>query len=498
MKTRVTNDATRMKDMQTNDQQQIVRAVGWTGLAKIIGQISTFGTTLLLARLLDKDDLGLFAMAVLYAWVIDNITDGGFQSAIIQRKEIDDDSLSSCFWLLTGISVAVVAVSQLVAPWIADIFADNRLTSIVRQISWIFLIIPPTIVSSGILSRRLRLDTIAKAELGAGLTRCAFSAALALAGMGVLSLVYGYLAERVLVGVLLTHAARWKPKSRFVYQSVRPLISFGLDITAGRLLWLGYSKMDTFIVARFLGAEILGIYSVASQIALAFAQFISAAYYRVVFPLLSKSQDSPRFKEILLKSSVYLSIVALPVMLGIAVVAPDIVLVFLGDKWQDAIPVLQVLSIVAAMQTLSGLLPQAMNAVGRADMSIWINLSSLVVFGIGFYLGVQWQGLNGVLIVWLILGPLRSIANVSIACLLLGLPVAEYLRRHVGSFTATLIMLPVAMTVAETTGTWPAPSRLVLCVLFGALAYAALSLLLLRRPCLELVAMLKTQPKATA
>ena len=479
------------------DKAQLVRAVGWTSLSKIIGQVATFATTLFLVRLLDKDDFGLFAMAVLYTWVIDNITDFGFQSAIVQRKDLDEDSLSSCFWLLSGVALAIVVLIQFIAPWIAGIFSEERLVNIVRQISWIFLIIPLTVVSSGVLSRRLRLDVIAKVELGASLLRCATSVTLALAGMGVLSLVYGYLVERFLLGLALTYAARWKLRPRFVYQSVKPLLSFGLKIMAGRLLWLAYNKMDTFIVGRFLGAETLGVYSVASQIAMAFSEFISAAYYRVIFPLLSRSQDSIRFNEILSTSSVYLSILALPVMVGIAAVAPDIVLVFLGEKWQEAIPILQVLSIVAAILTLSGLLPQAMNAIGRADISIWINLVSLIVFGIGFYIGVRWQGLNGVLITWLILVPLRYVANVWSTCLLLRLSVIDFLRAHLGSFIATLMMLFLVMILAGAISHWPPAPRLFLSMAIGALAYTALSFLVMRQSCMELLAILK-MPKRDA
>lgn len=478
-------------------EQRVIRVVGWTGISKIMGQIMTFGTTLFLVRLLDKDDFGLFAMVVLYILVIDNLTDFGFQSAIIQRKEFDEDSLSTCFWLLLGVSIIIVSLSQLVAPWIAGLFAEERLAGLLRQISWVFLMLPFIVVSTGILSWRLRLDAIAKAELGTGLIRCTTSILLALGGMGVLSLVYGYLVERICLGIILTRIASWKPRSKFNYQSVKPLMSFGLNITASRILWIGYSKMDTFIIGRFLGAEVLGIYSVALQIAMAFSQFVSSAYYRVVFPFLSRLQDSPSFNETLLKSSVYLSIAALPLMVGTAVVAPDIVLVFLGENWQDAVPALQVLSIVAATLTLSGLLPQAMNAVGRADISIWINLASLIVFGIGFYLGAQWRGITGVLIVWLVLAPLRYAANVVTACLLLRMSVVEYLGRHTGSFMAVLIMLPIVVIVAEATGAWPPASRLVLCVATGALSYMAASFFLMRQPYRELLAMLKMPAKNT-
>jgi teichuronic acid exporter len=487
-----------MSTIRHTDEQWIVRVAGWTGASKLIGQILTFGTTLFLVRLLDKDDFGLFAMVVLYILVIDNLADFGFQSAIIQRKELDEDSLSSCFWLLFGVSLIIVTLSQVIATCIAGLFAEERLAALVRQVSWIFLMLPFTVVSAGILSWRLRLDAIAKTELGTGLLRCATSIVLAFAGMGVLSLVYGYLVERIVLGVILTYLAGWKPRLRFVYPSVKPLITFGLNITASKLLWLGYSKMDTFVVGRCLGVEVLGVYSVALQIAMAFSQFVSAAYYRVVFSLLSRSQDSPGFSRIVLKSSVYLSMATLPIMVGTAVVAPDIVLVFLGDNWHDAIPALQVLSLVAATLTLSGLLPQAMNAMGRADMSIWINLASLIVFGIGFYLGAQWRGITGVLIVWLFVAPLRYVVNVFTACSLLRMSVTKYLVQHSGSFMATLVMLPVVMIVAEATGTWPAASRLVLCVGIGAAAYLTLSFFFMRQPCLELLAMLKIPAKDTA
>lgn len=475
------------------DKDQLVRAMGWTGLSKLIGQVASFSTTVLLVRLLDKDDFGLFAMAVFYTWIIDSITDFGFQSAIIQRKDIDEDSLSSCFWLLFGVSLVVLTLTQYLAPWIAAAFAEERLTSIVRQLSWVFLVIPFVVVSSGVLSRELHLDTLAKVELGASLLRCTISIALAMAGTGVLCLVYGYLAERLLLGVALTFAAGWTPRLRFVYDSVKSLVGFGLNIMMGRLLWLAYNKMDTFVIGRLLGAETLGGYSVASQIAMALPQFISAVYLRTLFPLFSKSQDSEHLDEMVVKSGVYLALISLPLTLGMAIVASDLVPIVLGDKWQDTVLVVQVLSIVAAVQILSGVLPQAINALGRADISVWVNLVSLLVFGSGFYYGALWHGLVGVLIVWLVLSPLRFVVNIVCVCSLLKLSMLVYLKRHGGSFVAALGMVMIVWMFKEATDSWTHVARLLSCVLIGALAYGGLSLVVNRQPCQEFFMMLRSQ-----
>lgn len=486
-----------MQNGESVDTRRVVRGFGWTGFSKLLAQVASFTTTLFLVRLLDKDVFGLFAMAMLFTWVIDNITDFGFQSAIIQRRDVDEDLLSSCFWGLTVASVVAVVLGQVTAPWVASLFGDERLANIVEQVSWVFLIVPTTILSAAILSRGLRLESVAKAELGATLVRCTLSITLALAGLGIGSLIYGYLTERILLGMLLARAAGWRPRLRFVYQSVMSVVPFSLNVTASRLLWIGYSRVDTFIIGRLLGAETLGGYNIASQIAMAVPQFVSSVCYRMLFPLFSKSQDSSHLAQILLRSSVYLSIITLPVTLGMAVLAPDIVALFLGDRWQEIIPAVQVLSIVATMQVLSGVLPQGVNAIGRADIPIWLNLISLIVFGVGFYIGAQWHGLEGVLMVWLVLVPLRYLANVLTTCSLLRLPVSDFLRAHVGSVTATVLMLVCVMITDESIKDWSTVSRLILCVVIGASVYAASGFVVMRQQCVEFLGMLKAPAKSS-
>ena len=486
-----------MPDAIHHYKQQILRAAGWTGFTKGFGQVLTFATTLLLVRLLGSEDFGLFAMALIYTWAIDNVAELGFQSAIIQRETISNVELSSCFWLLLIMSLGIIVFSQFAAAGVAWFFSEERLTLIVRILSLAFLTVPQKIVCTGLLSRNLHLDLIAKAELGAGIIRCGVSIASALSGAGIFSLVYGYLAERLSLSIALLWAAKWYPAKIFSFSRIRPLISFGVAVTASRLLWFGYSKIDTLIIGRLLGADVLGFYSIALQIALSFFQFISSVYYRIAFPILSKLQNSPTFKDIFLKSIVYLSIIALPIFFGMTLVADDLVPMLLGDRWHAAILPFQVLSIVAALQTLSGLIPQAMNALGRVDISIWTNSVSLIVFGIGFYLGARWHDLHGVLVVWLILFPLRYAILIVWACTVMKLSVTQYLSGHTGPIVSAAVMTVSVAVVSMVSSDWSAAIRLGFCVFTGAVIYASVHLFFFRPLLIELLNIRKMSDKAS-
>ncbi|MDJ0928062.1 MAG: lipopolysaccharide biosynthesis protein [Gammaproteobacteria bacterium] len=470
---------------------QVAQSVRWTGISKAVAQGSTFATTLILVRLLSREDFGLFALALFYIGLIDMFVELGLSSAIIQRKNLNDSQLSSCFWVLAACSGLLFTASFLAAPGImATIFSDERLIPIIQLISVVLLVIPLSATATGILSRKLRLDTIAKIELSAAIIRCVASLFLAFSGFGVMSLVYAFVGERILVALLLTLASNWRPRGCKIEDSVKSLLIFGAHITAGRLLWYVYSRLDTLVVGRLLGVEVLGVYNVAFQIANAFQQFISSVCYRIALPAFSKLQDSPELRGTVIKASRYLAIVALPVFFGIVVTAPDIVNLFLGPKWIDAVAVIQVLAIIASLQALSGLLAQSVNAVGKPSVNTRINLVSVPVFAIGFYFGASLGGLPGVLAAWIFMFPLRYLVVALATRSAVGVDLRLYLRAIAGPLIAAAVMAAIVQALLLLLQDWTPAGRLPMLVALGATAYALGAFVIFRSSARELVSML--------
>ncbi len=479
-----------MNDNELN-KKLIVRSASWTGISKVVTQLATFTTTLILAHLLSKEDFGLYAMAFIYISLLENVIDLGFLSAIIQRKKISQNELSSCFFILMLSALFLFVISQFTAPIIALWFSEEKLIPMIGVLSLVFFAMPFSIICNGVLSRKFRIDITSRAELACGLLRCCIAIVLSATGHGVNSLIYAFIAERLLLAALLTYSSKWWPNCTFDLKSLKPLLIFGSNITASRLLWFVYSKLDTFIIGRILGAEILGVYTIATQMAMAIFQLMSSAYYRLTFPILAKLQDSPRFQEVLLSSSVYLSIASLPLFLGLSVTAGDIVDIFLGAKWSDVILPLQVLSILAAMQTLSGLLPQALNAVGRADVGVWVNLASVALFGGGFYVAASLHGLNGVLLVWMTFFPLRFIAIILASCSILKFQFKKYITRHIGPFISALVMALTVLSIKNLLISWETIPRLIVCIIAGGVVYMLMIYLCARQPLRDIIRILK-------
>lgn len=473
---------------QKVDGAQVARAAQWTGLSKAISQATTFFTTIFLARILAQEDIGLFALALVCIGFIDIVADPGISSAIIQGKSASQDELSSCFWLLVMGSIAVYVGSLLAAPVALHLFfPDERLVPIVTTMAITFLLVPATAICTGTLSRELRLAAVAKIELVAALIRCGTALALAWSGLGVMSLVYGFLCERVVASILLVWAANWRPTWVMSPRLAQPLLTFGANLTAARLLWFVYSRIDIVIVGRVLGVEILGLYTLAAQIAGAFFQFISSAYYRIAFPLIARLQGSEKLGPVLLKASTYLAIVSLPVFLGISATANDIVVLFLGERWIAAVLPLQVLALVGAMQTLSGLLPQGTNAIGRPELGTYVNLFSVPVFGAAFYVGSAWYGLEGILLAWLVIFPIRYAIIVIAACRIFHLRLGEYIQSVFRPAMAAILMAVIVALCTNYMESWDSIARLAGSVLVGVFVYATMSILLYRESFIGLI-----------
>ena len=98
-------------------------------------------------------------------------------------------------------------------------------------------------------------------------------------------------------------------------------------------------------------------------------QRVSAILNDVVFPAFAHIQDEPeRVARHVLQAIRLMSLCAFPVFWGIGSVAPEIVRVLLGDKWEPAILPLELLAIVMPVRMIGQLMPPTLQGVGEAAL----------------------------------------------------------------------------------------------------------------------------------
>jgi len=315
--------------------------------------------------------------------------------------------------------------------------------------------------------------------------------ALALQGRGVCALVIGTLFMAAVRILVLQYFARVWYRPRFALAGLGSAARFGGFITIDRLLWYVYSQSDALIIGKLLGKEILGFYSVGMHLASLPMQKLAGMLNEIGFSAFTRLQgDAEALREHFIKAVRLMSLLAFPVFLGISSVAPEIVGIFLGDKWVEAVLPIQLLSLVVPLRLLSTVLPSALYGIGHAEVSVSNNFIACVLMPISFAVGARY-GLQGVCVAWVLAYPVYFLMSLFRALPVLGVTLADYLRAMRGAVLSALIMYAAVFGLRHALAGLglPAPLILFAIILLGFVLYALLVLMLERQACVDLASL---------
>ena len=383
----------------------------WTVGARLVAQILTWAITLVVIRLLSPSDYGLLAMATIFVAFLAMISELGLGPAVVQRADIGHVELRKVFGvvILTRLAITVALIAA--APAIARFFDEPRLASVVRVLALQFPIGALAIIPSALLDRDMAFRGRSLVDLGSAVVGSLVVLGLALAGFGVWALVTGTLVTTILRTIgLLVLAPWWAPPS-FALGGMSALLAFGGRMTAVQFLWYVFNQADVLIVGKWLGKEVLGIYSVSMHVASMPNQRLSALINQLAFPTFARLQhDLAKVSEVLLMATRVLSFVAFPLFWGLSSVAPEIVKVILGPKWSAAALPLQILALVMPLRLVNTIVANAVQGKGRSDC-VLRNVLFAIMLTVPLLLGGTKWGVVGVAVSWLLSSPIVFAQN---------------------------------------------------------------------------------------
>jgi PST family polysaccharide transporter len=330
-------------------------------------------------------------------------------------------------------------------------------------------------VSIALLNRRMAFDRVTMLSLIEAVTASLTSLVLALLGYSFWSLVIG---NTVAVSVSAVVAAIWANPGfsldwRLVHRS--GTLHYGYKVLVSRVAWYIYASTDFLIIGRRIGAQALGHYNLAYQLASAPADRVTGALTQVLFPVMSTmQQDAAQLGRYLRNSLEACALVLLPAYVGLAIVAPDLVALVLGPKWQGAAAILVMLSLAAVVRSLTGIANTVLLSAGNARLPAKLSVIGLIVFPPAFYVASYW-GPAAVATVWLLLyTPILAVPTFRAALRLTAMRVRD-LVDLLGPFAAaTIVMAAVSIGVRMALAHGPVAARLALAITAGAVTYIAL------------------------
>lgn len=363
-------------------REQTMKGLVWTGGAKLLLQGLQFILTIILARLLSRDDFGLIGMAAILTTAIVMVNERGLGSAIVQRKNIEERHLSSSFWAGIVFGVVLFLLSFPLAYAMSVFFRNPKVLPIVIWMATSFIIGSAGIVQKSLLTRALDFRTLALADVIGVLISGIVSVIMAFMGMGVWSLVWSAVLKDTITGIYLWIFVSWKPRFYFDWQSFRELFGFGANVLANNTAIYAITNIDYLIIGRTLGAAALGVYSLALNIVKLPIYRFSAIISKVTFPAFSVLQnDLTRFQAGYVQSLKYIALVTFPLFIGLGLLAPELIPVFYGEKWLSMVLPMQILCPMGLLKSVGTTKGSVLLARGRADIEFYWNLIFIIPLG---------------------------------------------------------------------------------------------------------------------
>ena len=367
-----------------NDNQSLKQK---TAQGLFWGLLSSGGTQLLnliigifLARLLSPEEYGIVGMLLIFSLIAGNLQDSGFYTALINIKDIKHNDYNAVFWFNIGVSLTIYAVLFFCAPLIAAFYHQPCLVKLSR---YVFLSIPISaalIVPTALLSRGLHVKEKAIVSL----------LALVLSGLvGIIMAFKGFsywsLATQQVLYILITcigryACARWCPTFSVDFTPIKRMFAFSYKVLITAVLTTINNNVLTVVFGRLFPAAAVGNYTQANKWNTMANQLVANTVAQVAQPVFTRiNDDDERERRVFGKMMRFTAFLAFPAMFGLALVAPQFILVTIGNKWLESIPLLQILCIGGAFIPFYTLYQNLFLSYGKSNTYMWLSIGQIVI-----------------------------------------------------------------------------------------------------------------------
>lgn len=457
-------------------KDELEKGVAWLAASKIVVNILALFSTLLLARYLSPDDFGVASLAFSILAIIGALTELTLGSALIHHKNPTDDHFHTAWTLNLCRAVIVGLILAVAAPISASIYKEPRLTNIMLALAF-------SVAMSGFNNPKTILFLrdlvfwqdflISVAQKLAGFIA---GALIAIVYQSYWALVAGMIASQI-VGIVVSYVViPFKPKFVFLY--TKELLSFSVWLMLGQVINTLNNRLDFLLIGGALGRPALGYYTVGDNLASMPTRELIAPLQFTLFPGFSKiKHDIDRLKQAYKSAQGLISALALPVGFGFALIAHPLVLLWMGSKWLPSVIVIQILSCIFAIQTLSSSVHPLAMAQGKTKLLFRRDVLNLTIRLPMILVGMYFWGLLGIIYARAFSGLIAMYINMRFVRSMIGTGVVEQLGYSVRSAISVIVMILGVLFTEYIIGQDGASIalflKLVLFIIVGALFYVS-------------------------
>lgn len=374
-------------------KNKAINGLLWSAVDSFSSQFVAFIIGIVLARLLTPEDFGLIGMITVFIAVSQIFINSGIKDALIRRKNVDLIYYNTAFIYNTVVSILLYIIIFFSAEYIASFYEEPQLVNILRVIAITLIFNAFRLVQQVQIAKKIDFRALTKVTLFSSVTSGFVGIILAYLGYGVWSLVWREILLSFLSFLALSTITKWWPTFSFSKTAFKDLFGFG-----SRLMILGvidtiYNNIYLLIIGKYFSAAQLGQFTRAETFKRLPTEGLTQIFQRVSYPILAELQDNKEKLKSgyrrLIKSLMLISITG---MFILAAVAPDLIVVLLGEQWEPAGTYLQILCFSGFFYPLISLNSNMLKVMNRSDLilkiGVWTKVLAIPVILVLIFIGI--------------------------------------------------------------------------------------------------------------
>lgn len=326
----------------------------------------------ILARKLSQDDYGLIGMMAIFTAIAASLQDSGFVSALTNRKNPTHQDYNSVFWFNIGVSACMYILFFCSAPLLAIFYNEPLLTPLFQYYSLAFFAASFSIVPRAILFKQIRQKELAVVTIVALFLSGIVGVSMAFMDMAYWGLATQSICYTALVSIISWYISGWRPSLQITFQPIREMFGFSSRMLLTNIFNQLNNNIFAVVLGRFYTKSEVGLYNQANKWNTMGASTITGMVQGVAQPaFVQVGDDVQRLRRVFSKMLRFTCFVSFPAMFGLALVAPEFIVILITDKWLGSAMLMRILCVGGAFLPITALYQNIIVSRGKSQTYMW-------------------------------------------------------------------------------------------------------------------------------
>lgn len=392
-------------------KEKSISAFAWDFSGRLGLQGVTFIVSVFLARILSPEDFGILAMVNVVVAISNSFVDMGLASALIQRKELNDDHYGSVFFFNISMGIFMAMALFFSSNWIAKFYGREIIGDIAKAMALIFIINSFGNVIRSKLQRELNFKVLTIASWTSALISGTIGILLAFHGLGVWSLVAQAISAPLFGNIVLFILEKWRPKLILRVSAIKQLWNFGFKMFISGIIENTFSQLDYLIIGKAFNPSQLGYYYRAKSLQNILYSYSANSIISILFPALSKLQNQENeYKRALFKTYHLISFVSFFLVGLFYLIAEDFIVLVFSSKWLPSVELFQIMVLGGFIYPITALLITVLSSKGNSSLYLRISILKRILI-LPVYFSIFFAGIKLFLYLYIVVSAINLLIN---------------------------------------------------------------------------------------